>query len=303
MFMTPDQQDAKKGILLAISAYTMWGIAPIYFKALGAVSALEILSHRVVWSFVLLAVLIHLGRRWRSVVGVVHTPRKFWLLLVTALLVGGGNWLIFIWSINANHMLDASLGYYINPLLNVLLGMLFLGERLRKLQWFAVALAAIGVGIQLVVFGSVPIVAISLATSFGFYGLLRKKIQVDAQTGLFLETLFMLPAAAIYLIWLADTPTSDMALNTWQLNLLLVCAGVVTTLPLLCFTGAAARLKLSTLGFFQYIGPSLMFLLAVLVYGEAFTSDKAITFAFIWSALVIFSVDGLKAGHAARRAR
>ncbi len=296
--MTPDQQDAKKGILLAISAYTMWGIAPIYFKALGAVSALEILSHRVVWSFVLLAVLIHLGRRC----GVVHTPRKFWLLLVTALLVGG-NWLIFIWSINANHMLDASLGYYINPLLNVLLGMLFLGERLRKLQWFAVALAAIGVGIQLVVFGSVPIVAIALATSFGFYGLLRKKIQVDAQTGLFLETLFMLPAAAIYLIWLADTPTSDMALNTWQLNLLLVCAGVVTTLPLLCFTGAAARLKLSTLGFFQYIGPSLMFLLAVLVYGEAFTSDKAITFAFIWSALVIFSVDGLKAGHAARRAR
>ncbi|WP_260604755.1 EamA family transporter RarD [Vibrio cholerae] len=280
----------------------MWGIAPIYFKALGAVSALEILSHRVVWSFVLLAVLIHLGRRWRSVVGVVHTPRKFWQLLVTALLVGG-NWLIFIWSINANHMLDASLGYYINPLLNVLLGMLFLGERLRKLQWFAVALAAIGVGIQLVVFGSVPIVAIALATSFGFYGLLRKKIQVDAQTGLFLETLFMLPAAAIYLIWLADTPTSDMALNTWQLNLLLVCAGVVTTLPLLCFTGAAARLKLSTLGFFQYIGPSLMFLLAVLVYGEAFTSDKAITFAFIWSALVIFSVDGLKAGHAARRAR
>ncbi|EOW9363728.1 EamA family transporter RarD [Vibrio cholerae] len=280
----------------------MWGIAPIYFKALGAVSALEILSHRVVWSFVLLAVLIHLGRRWRSVVGVVHTPRKFWLLFVTALLVGG-NWLIFIWSINANHMLDASLGYYINPLLNVLLGMLFLGERLRKLQWFAVALAAIGVGIQLVVFGSVPIVAIALATSFGFYGLLRKKIQVDAQTGLFLETLFMLPAAAIYLIWLADTPTSDMALNTWQLNLLLVCAGVVTTLPLLCFTGAAARLKLSTLGFFQYIGPSLMFLLAVLVYGEAFTSDKAITFAFIWSALVIFSVDGLKTGHAARRAR
>ncbi|EPH6097854.1 EamA family transporter RarD [Vibrio cholerae] len=280
----------------------MWGIAPIYFKALGAVSALEILSHRVVWSFVLLAVLIHLGRRWRSVVGVVHTPRKFWLLFVTALLVGG-NWLIFIWSINANHMLDASLGYYINPLLNVLLGMLFLGERLRKLQWFAVALAAIGVGIQLVVFGSVPIVAIALATSFGFYGLLRKKIQVDAQTGLFLETLFMLPAAAIYLIWLADTPTSDMALNAWQLNLLLVCAGVVTTLPLLCFTGAAARLKLSTLGFFQYIGPSLMFLLAVLVYGEAFTSDKAITFAFIWSALVIFSVDGLKAGHAARRAR
>nr|WP_278182856.1 EamA family transporter RarD [Vibrio sp. gvc] len=280
----------------------MWGIAPIYFKALGAVSALEILSHRVLWSFFLLAILVQLGRRWGNVQSVVKTPRKLGLLLITALLVGV-NWLIFIWAINSNHLLDASLGYYINPLLNVLLGMLFLGERLRKLQWFAVMLAAIGVAIQLVVFGSVPIVAIALATTFGVYGLLRKKIQIDAQTGLFLETLFMLPAAAIYLFWIADTTTSNMALNPWQLNLLLVCAGVVTTLPLLCFTGAAARLKLSTLGFFQYIGPSLMFLLAVLIYGEAFSSDKALTFAFIWSALLIFSFDGLKTARVARHQR
>ncbi|MGL4191250.1 MAG: EamA family transporter RarD [Vibrio sp.] len=300
--MTPEQQDARKGMLLAVSAYTMWGIAPIYFKALGAVSALEILSHRVLWSFFLLAILVQLGRRWGNVQSVVKTPRKLGLLLITALLVGV-NWLIFIWAINSNHLLDASLGYYINPLLNVLLGMLFLGERLRKLQWFAVMLAAIGVAIQLVVFGSVPIVAIALATTFGVYGLLRKKIQIDAQTGLFLETLFMLPAAAIYLFWIADTTTSNMALNPWQLNLLLVCAGVVTTLPLLCFTGAAARLKLSTLGFFQYIGPSLMFLLAVLIYGEAFSSDKALTFAFIWSALLIFSFDGLKTARAARHQR
>ncbi|MGL5299158.1 MAG: EamA family transporter RarD [Plesiomonas sp.] len=297
--MTPEQQDARKGMLLAVSAYIMWGIAPIYFKALGAVSALEILSHRVLWSFFLLAILVQLGRRWGNVQSVVKTPRKLGLLLITALLVGV-NWLIFIWAINSNHLLDASLGYYINPLLNVLLGMLFLGERLRKLQWFAVILAAIGVAIQLVVFGSVPIVAIALATTFGVYGLLRKKIQIDAQTGLFLETLFMLPATAIYLFWIADTTTSNMVLNPWQLNLLLVCAGVVTTLPLLCFTGAAARLKLSTLGFFQYIGPSLMFLLAVLIYGEAFSSDKALTFAFIWSALLIFSFDGLKTARAAR---
>ncbi|MGL6026812.1 MAG: EamA family transporter RarD [Vibrio sp.] len=300
--MNPEQQDARKGMLLAVSAYTMWGIAPIYFKALGAVSALEILSHRVLWSFFLLAILVQLGRRWGNVQSVVKTPRKLGLLLITALLVGV-NWLIFIWAINSNHLLDASLGYYINPLLNVLLGMLFLGERLRKLQWFAVMLAAIGVAIQLVVFGSVPIVAIALATTFGVYGLLRKKIQIDAQTGLFLETLFMLPAAAIYLFWIADSTTSNMVLNPWQLNLLLVCAGVVTTLPLLCFTGAAARLKLSTLGFFQYIGPSLMFLLAVLIYGEAFSSDKALTFAFIWSALLIFSFDGLKTARAARHQR
>jgi chloramphenicol-sensitive protein RarD len=193
-------------------------------------------------------------------------------------------------------MLDASLGYYINPLLNVVLGMLFLGERLRKLQWFAVALAAIGVAIQLVVFGSVPIVAFSLAITFGLYGLLRKKVGVNAQTGLFIETLVLVPAAAIYLLWIADSATSSMLVNDWHLNLLLISAGIVTTLPLLCFTGAATKLKLSTLGFFQYIGPSLMFLLAVLVYGENFSADKAITFAFIWSALVIFSVDGLTQG-------
>lgn len=215
------------------------------------------------------------------------------LYLITTSLLVGSNWLIFIWAVNANHMLDASLGYYINPLLNVVLGMLFLGERLRKLQWVAVALAAIGVTIQLVVFGSVPVVAIALATTFGFYGLLRKKVALDAQTGLFIETLVMLPAAAIYLLFIADSATSNMATNPTSLNILLVAAGVITTLPLLCFTGAATRLKLSTLGFFQYIGPSLMLLLAVLVYGEAFTSDKAITFAFIWGALVLFSFDGL----------
>ncbi|MGI2822177.1 EamA family transporter RarD [Vibrio fluvialis] len=294
--MTPEeQQNAKKGVILAISAYTMWGIAPIYFKAISSVSALEILSHRVIWSFFLLAALLHFGRQWRSVVSVFRDKKKMVYLLTTALLVGG-NWLIFIWAVNANHMLDASLGYYINPLLNVVLGMLFLGERLRKLQWFAVALAAIGVAIQLVVFGSVPIVAFSLAITFGLYGLLRKKVSVNAQTGLFIETLVLVPAAAIYLLWIADSATSSMLANDWHLNLLLISAGIVTTLPLLCFTGAATKLKLSTLGFFQYIGPSLMFLLAVLVYGENFSADKAITFAFIWSALVIFSVDGLTQG-------
>ncbi|MDE1315293.1 EamA family transporter RarD [Vibrio aestuarianus] len=292
--MTPEeeQQRSRQGVLLAIGAYTMWGIAPIYFKAISAVSALEILSHRVVWSFFLLAALLHFGRSWRSVRDVMSNKSKMLYLITTSLLVGS-NWLIFIWAVNANHMLDASLGYYINPLLNVVLGMLFLGERLRKLQWVAVALAAIGVTIQLVVFGSVPVVAIALATTFGFYGLLRKKVALDAQTGLFIETLVMLPAAAIYLLFIADSATSNMATNPTSINILLVAAGVITTLPLLCFTGAATRLKLSTLGFFQYIGPSLMLLLAVLVYGEAFTSDKAITFAFIWGALVLFSFDGL----------
>lgn len=300
--MTPEeQQRARQGILLAVGAYTMWGIAPIYFKTISEVSPLEILSHRVVWSFVLLAFLLHLGRRWRGVRDVIKSKKKMGFLLSTSILVGA-NWLIFIWAVNANHMLDASLGYYINPLINVVLGMLFLGERLRKLQWFAVALAACGVVVQLIAFGSVPVVAIALALSFGFYGLLRKKVSLEAQTGLFIETLIMLPAAAVYLLWIADSSTSNLMVNPMTLNLLLIAAGIVTTLPLLCFTGAATRLKLSTLGFFQYIGPSLMFLLAVLVYGEAFTSDKAITFAFIWGALLVFSFDGLKTNRQSRKA-
>lgn len=299
--MTPEeeQQRAKQGVLLAIGAYTMWGVAPIYFKAISDVSPLEILSHRVIWSFFLLALLLHFSRRWRSVVDVFKSKKKMAYLLSTSVIIAA-NWLIFIWAVNANHMLDASLGYYINPLINVVLGMIFLGERLRKLQWFAVALAACGVIVQLVAFGSVPIVAIALAFSFGFYGLLRKKVSLDAQTGLFIETLVLLPAAAIYLLWFANSPTASMTENSLSLNVLLIAAGVITTLPLLCFTGAATRLKLSTLGFFQYIGPSLMFLLAVLVYGEAFTSDKAITFAFIWGALVVFSFDGLKTNKQSR---
>ncbi|NDJ83684.1 EamA family transporter RarD [Vibrio campbellii] len=301
--MTPEeQQRARQGVLLAVGAYTMWGIAPIYFKSIAEVSPLEILSHRVFWSFFLLAALLHFGRQWRSVRDIIKNKTKMMYLISTAILVGA-NWLIFIWAVTSNHMLDASLGYYINPLINVLLGMVFLGERLRKLQWFAVALAACGVLVQLIVFGSVPVVAIALAMSFGFYGLLRKKVSVEAQTGLFIETLVMLPAASIFLFFIASTPTSNMFENPWQLNTLLIAAGVITTLPLLCFTGAATRLKLSTLGFFQYIGPSLMFLLAVLIYGEPFTSDKAITFAFIWGALVVFSFDGLRNNRKSRKAK
>ncbi|UPR35703.1 EamA family transporter RarD [Vibrio cyclitrophicus] len=301
--MTQDeQQRTRQGILLAVAAYTMWGIAPIYFKSLSEVSPFEILSHRVVWSFFLLAFLLHMSRGWRKVRDTLTSKPKMLYLVATSILVGA-NWLIFIWAVNSNHMLDASLGYYINPLINVLLGMFFLGERLRKLQWFAVSLAAIGVIIQLIAFGSVPIVAIALAFSFGFYGLLRKKVSLEAQTGLFIETLVMLPIATTYLLFIADSATSDFSMNPMQLNLLLVAAGVITTVPLLCFTGAATRLKLSTLGFFQYIGPSLMFLLAVLIYGEAFTSDKAITFAFIWGALVVFSFDGLRNNKKNKRAK
>ncbi|MGX9419369.1 EamA family transporter RarD [Vibrio sp. WJH972] len=284
---------SRKGVSYAVGAYTMWGISPIYFKVLHDVPALDILSHRIIWSFVFLAGLVLISRQAIVLKEIVQSKKKMGILLVTSLLVAT-NWLVYIWAVNSDHMLDASLGYYINPLVNVLLGMLFLGERLRKLQWLAVLLAAIGVGVQIIVFGSIPIVAIVLAVTFGFYGLLRKKVSVGSQTGLFVETLFLVPAALIYVFFITDSATSDFTSNSLSFNLLLMSAGFVTTLPLLSFASAAARLKLSTLGFFQYIGPSIMLILAVIFYGEVFSLDKAITFGFIWAALLLFSIDGLK---------
>ncbi|MGL5285458.1 MAG: EamA family transporter RarD [Aeromonas sp.] len=285
----------RQGVIFALSAYTLWGLAPIYFKHLTEVPAGEILTHRIIWSFVLLLVLVLAKRQWHKVQMVLGRPRLLLLLTLTSLLIGA-NWLLFIWAVNNGHMLDTSLGYYINPLLNVVLGMLFLGERLRRLQWAAVAMAAIGVGVQLIAFGSLPWIALVLAVSFSCYGLIRKKLALDALTGLLMETLVLLPAAAIYLWGIADSATSHMGDNTLSLNLLLIAAGLITTAPLLCFTAAATRLRFSTLGFFQYISPSLTFLLAVTQYGEHLSHDKVITFACIWSALVLFSLDGIRSG-------
>ncbi|CAI1165770.1 EamA family transporter RarD [Serratia quinivorans] len=287
-----DAQQTRQGIFFALAAYFIWGIAPAYFKLIQQVPADEILTHRVIWSFFFMLALITLGRNWSQVRAACHNRKRLLLLAVTALLIGG-NWLLFIWAVNNHHMLEASLGYFINPLVNVLLGMLFLGERFRRMQWLAVVLAFAGVLIQLWQFGSLPIIGLGLAFSFAFYGLLRKKIAIDAQTGMLIETLWLLPVAAAYLFLFADSPTSHLGANPWSLNLLLVAAGIVTTIPLLFFTAAATRLRLSTLGFFQYLGPTLMFLLAVTFYGETVGQDKLVTFGFIWAALLLFILDAL----------
>ncbi|MBH2653723.1 EamA family transporter RarD [Serratia ureilytica] len=287
-----DAKQTRQGIFFALAAYFMWGIAPAYFKLIQQVSADEILTHRIIWSFFFMLALITLGRNWPKVRAACQNRKRLLLLAVTALLIGG-NWLLFIWAVNNHHMLEASLGYFINPLVNVLLGMLFLGERFRRMQWVAVALAFTGVLVQLWQFGSLPIIGLGLAFSFAFYGLLRKKIAIDAQTGMLIETLWLLPVATAYLFLFADSPTSHLSANPWSLNLLLVAAGIVTTVPLLCFTAAATRLRLSTLGFFQYLGPTLMFLLAVTFYGETVGQDKLVTFGFIWAALILFTLDAL----------
>ncbi|HFI5325991.1 TPA: EamA family transporter RarD [Serratia liquefaciens] len=287
-----DAQQTRQGIFFALAAYFIWGIAPAYFKLIQQVPADEILTHRVIWSFFFMLALITLGRNWSQVRAACHNRKRLFLLAVTAVLIGG-NWLLFIWAVNNHHMLEASLGYFINPLVNVLLGMLFLGERFRRMQWIAVVLAFAGVLIQLWQFGSLPIIGLGLAFSFALYGLLRKKIAIDAQTGMLIETLWLLPVAAAYLFLFADSPTSHLSANPWSLNLLLVAAGIVTTVPLLFFTAAATRLRLSTLGFFQYLGPTLMFLLAVTFYGETVGQDKLVTFGFIWAALLLFILDAL----------
>lgn len=290
--MTDDAVRAKQGVLFALAAYTFWGIAPIYFKLVKQVPPFEILAHRIIWAFVLVLILIIAMRRMDRILPIVRSPKLIIRLTIATFLLGG-NWFLFIWAINTDHLLDASLGYYINPLLNVAIGMAFFGEKMRRLQLVAIALAVTGVAIQVITFGAVPWVALALASSFATYGAIRKRLPVDSISGLWLETAILTPIMLSYLVFFADSSASDLTANAWQLNALLVAAGLVTTIPLLCFTAAAQRIRYSTLGFFQYIAPSLMFLLAVLAYGEPLEESKLITFVIIWSALALYTIDSV----------
>lgn len=283
-------REQKLGGIFAASAYSLWGLAPLYFKQIDFIPATEILIHRIVWSFLLLFVVLLALKQGGKVAALLRQPKTLGWLLLSALLLGG-NWGLFIWSVNNHHMLDASLGYYINPLLNVLLGMLFLGERLRKLQWTAVALACTGVIIQVITFGSVPWIALTLASSFAIYGLMRKKLAVDAISGLFYESLLLLPIALWYWWQYADSSAVNLLHNTASLNAYLIAAGLVTTVPLLCFIAGARRLQLSTMGFFQYIGPSCMFVFGVWLYHEPLASERLATFGLIWLALLFYTYD------------
>lgn len=283
----------RQGFIFASIAYLIWGIAPVYFKYIDYVPADEIVSHRVIWSFFFMLLLLTVSKKWHLVQHSLKNPKKIFLLALSAILIGA-NWLLFIWAVNNNHMLDTSLGYFITPLMNMLLGIIFLGEHFRVKQWLALGLGASAVLVQLWQFGSLPYIGLGLALTFSTYGLIRKKIGVDAQSGMLIETIWLLPVAGIYLFCFADSASSDLSMNSLSLNMLLAAAGVVTTVPLLCFTAAATRLPLSTLGFFQYFGPTLTFILAITVYGEHATGDTLVTFAFIWTALAIFIWDALK---------
>ncbi len=280
------------GLIYAGSAFLIWGLSPVYWKALGTVPALEITMHRVIWSFFFLMCLILLQRRRHEFVGVLKNGRMLLTLLSTAILISA-NWLLYIWAVNNNYMLQASLGYYINPLVNVVLGLLFLRERLRRPQILAVVLAAGGVLYLTIAYGEFPWISLTLALSFGLYGLIRKVAPVGALVGLAVETMLLAPPAVIYLIYLNSQGVDTILRVSLKLDLLLIGCAPLTAAPLLFFTLGAKRLYLSTLGLMQYIGPSGMFLLAVFYYNEPFSATQVWTFAIIWAALVIYSTDSV----------
>lgn len=277
---------AAAGVLLALAAYGQWGLLPLYWKALAGVAAPVILSHRIVWSVAFLAAL-SLLRRDRAAFD--WSRRTLgWLALSGTLLAG--NWLLYIWSVNDGRVLETSLGYFINPLVSMLLGRLVLGERLRPWQKAAVALAALGVAVPVLGGGGLPWIALTLAVSFALYGLLRKLRPVDPVLGLAVETGLLLPLAAGYLWWQPGPVFGATGLDA----ALLLGAGVATSVPLICFAGAARRLRLTTLGFLQYLAPSMHFLLAVAVFGETVTPMALITFGCIWTALAVYAADGVR---------
>ncbi|MDX1451747.1 MAG: EamA family transporter RarD [Oleiphilaceae bacterium] len=285
------EQGTKVGLLCALSAFALWGLFPIYFKAVASVNATEVLAHRIIWSVVVLALVLSWRRAWGALFRLKRPALR--TLFFSSLFVSS-NWLIFIWAVANDRVLETSLGYYINPLLSVVMGMVFLRERLRKAQVIAFFLALLGVINQVIWVGYLPWVALALAITFGSYGLLRKQLDIGPMQGLFMETLLMLPLALGYCLWLWHHEQLAFGAVDTGMNLLLMAAGIVTIVPLLLFAAGARRLPLTTVGITQYTTPSMTFFLAIFLYDEAFSMEQLLTFVLIWTGLVIFTVDGLR---------
>ncbi len=299
--MTTDDARGRGGLLLGLGAYLVWGVLPLYFKAVDHVPATEIVAHRVVWSVIFLLLVAALWKRWTPIRAALSSPKVVGTLAVTAVLIAA-NWLIWVWAVVNGHVLEGSLGYYLNPLVNVLLGVFLLKEKLSRGQAFAVLLAAAGVAVLAAGASSGLWISLSLAASFALYGFLRKVAPVETVEGLLIETAILAPVALGWIIWLQGRGTSGFGLDLTT-DVLLTLAGAVTAIPLLMFNAAARRLPYSTLGFLQYIAPSLQFLLAVLLFGEKLTLAHIICFGAIWTALAIFASESVRLGRAAARAR
>ncbi|BES70174.1 EamA family transporter RarD [Marinobacter nanhaiticus D15-8W] len=276
-----------KGVTYGLAAYTMWGCFPLFFALFQGVPAYEVLIHRIIWSSIFLAVVISVLRRWPPVKLALAQPRKLWRVLGCAVLIAT-NWGIYIYAVETHHVLQASLGYFLTPLVNVALGMLVLREEMARLQGVAVTLAGVAILIQLALIGSLPWISLVLAMTFGTYGLLRKQVELDGLSGLFVETLLLLPIGLLALGWLSSKGASHFAVDT-PATLLLIASGIITALPLLAFAGAARRLRLSTVGFLMYINPTLQFFIALFIFGEPLSQTQLASFALIWTALVLYS--------------
>lgn len=297
--MADNHSQHRAGLLLGLGAYLLWGVMPLYFKALAHVPPTEIVAHRILWSLIFLGALATIWRRWPAIRAAFGSSRVVMTLVVTSMLIAV-NWLTYIYAVVSGHVLEGSLGYYLNPLVNVLLGVVLLKERLSRPQIAAAVLAGAGVAVLAAGAGSGLWISLTLASSFGLYGFLRKVAPVDSLEGLSIETAILAPLALGWVLWLqqqGDGHFGNLGLTT---DLLLALGGAVTAIPLLLFTAAARRLPYSTLGFLQYIAPSLQFLLAVLAFGEPLTTAHVICFTAIWTALAIFTVEGLRSAAKAR---
>ena len=291
-YIKSQHTEAQIGIGYALLAFSAWGFLPIYWKLLDTVPSLEILAHRMVWSVLFLMGLLAVQKRLGEFRDLLKTPKYIWMLLGTAVLLGV-NWFVYIYGVNTNQIVETSLGYFINPLFNVLLGTIFLKERLNYWQSLALGMATLGVLNFLWDFNSLPWIALSLALTFSFYGLLRKMMPVKPLVGLLVETVLLSPFAVVMIvIW--NLEGKGNIGGEWSNVILLVGAGVVTSLPLLWFTNAGKRLRYTTLGFIHYMTPSIQLVIGVYLYNEPFTSTHAVTFGLIWTGLIIYSINAFQ---------
>ncbi|MEP0316354.1 MAG: EamA family transporter RarD [Hyphomonas sp.] len=291
--------ETRLGFFAGLGAYFIWGSLPLYIRLMKHISAPDLLAHRVVWSIPTALIFIALAANWRDVRTALKWDKLKWLAVSGALI--GANWGCYIWAVNADRTVEASLGYYINPLVNVLFGMIFFSERLRLAQWIAVGIATIGVGIMTIAFGHIPWVALFLCMTFAVYSLIRKQVAIDSRAGFLMEVLLLAPLALVWLVWVSRQPEAHVfGEGGWDIALLMA-AGPITSIPLILFALSARRLKLSTVGMMQYIGPTIQFLIAVLIFREPFGWTHAAAFGFIWTALAIFTADSVMGDAKARR--
>jgi chloramphenicol-sensitive protein RarD len=283
----------RNGFLAAFFSFVLWGILPAFWKALDSVPSLEVLCHRIVWSFILLCPFVLFSGRLAGLANILHTPRYLFGLAASGLVLTF-NWFLYIWAVTSNMILETSLGYYINPLVNILFGLVFFREKISRLGWIAIGIAVVGVSWQVLRLGHLPLVPLGLAFSFGIYGLLRKILQVEAMPGLFVETFVVLPLALGYLLWQGAHGNSVLFRGDLGIDALLVGAGLVTTVPLLLFAYGARRIRMTSLGIIQYVSPTCTFLLGAFVYHEHINADGLITFACIWAALALYTWDSIR---------